>query len=70
MNTHQPSATEWIKASASNAEGTCLQMRRDGDTIEIRNTKDSGNGPTLRCTPSEWAAWLDGAKNGEFDHLL
>jgi len=27
------------------------------------------DGPVLRFTPSEWAAWLHGAKAGEFDHL-
>ncbi len=37
--------------------------------IEVRDTKDR-KGPVLRFTPAEFAAWLDGAKNGEFDHLL
>jgi hypothetical protein len=38
--------------------------------IEIRDTKDQGAGPALRFTEAEFAAWLDGAKNGEFDHLI
>ena len=62
------SNTEWIKASASAAEGSCVEMRRAGDMIEVRDTKDDGAGPTLRS--AEWAAWLDGAKRSEFDHLM
>jgi len=60
--------TAWVKATASN-QGTCVEMRRHGDVIEVRDTKDHGDGPVLRFTPSEWAAWLHGAKTGEFDHL-
>jgi len=63
------STTPWIKASRSGATGDCVEMRRNGTTIEVRDTKDAGTGPTLRFTSAEWSAWLDGAKNGEFDHL-
>jgi hypothetical protein len=28
------------------------------------------SGAILRFTPAEFAAFLDGASNGEFDHLL
>jgi Domain of unknown function (DUF397) len=38
--------------------------------IEVSDTKDHGTGPVLRFTPQEFAAWLDGAGKGEFDHLL
>lgn len=61
--------TEWIKAGASAAEGQCVEMRRHGDRIEVRDTKDGGRGPVLRFTPAEFAAWLDGVRKGEFDHL-
>jgi hypothetical protein len=43
-------------------------MRRSGDAIEVRDSKDP-DGAVLRYTSAEWAAWLDGAKKGEFDHL-
>ncbi len=43
-------------------------MRRHGDAIEVRDSKDQA-GPVLKYTPGEFVAWLDGAKNGEFDHL-
>jgi Domain of unknown function (DUF397) len=63
-------STPWIKASLSNGSANCVEQRRHGDAIEVRDTKDQGNGPILRFTPAEFAAWLDGAKSGEFDHLL
>lgn len=62
--------TDWIKASASDSNGTCVQMRRHGDVVEIRDTKDAGKGPILSFTPEEFAAWLDGARKDEFQQLL
>jgi hypothetical protein len=60
--------TPWIKALASGGQGECVEMRRIGDIIEVRHSADPA-GHVLRYTPAEWAAWLDGAKKGEFDHL-
>ena len=60
--------TPWIKASASASGGECVEMRRHSDVIEVRDSKDRG-GPVLRFTPAEFAAWLDGVRKGEFDHL-
>lgn len=60
--------TEWIKATASNGGAACVQMRRNTEGVEVRDSKDT-DGPALRFTPTEFAAWLDGAKKGEFDHL-
>lgn len=63
--------TAWVKARRSDEkiEG-CVEQRRHARMIEVRDTKDAGAGPTLRFTHAEFAAWLDGAKRGEFDHLL
>jgi Domain of unknown function (DUF397) len=60
--------TAWVKASASNADGSCVELRRSNSMIEVRDTKDR-SGPVLRFTSAEFAAWLDGAAKGEFDHL-
>ncbi|MBI1757761.1 MAG: DUF397 domain-containing protein [Actinobacteria bacterium] len=59
--------TPWIKA-ASSGEGDCVEMRRNAGGIEVRDSKDPAS-PVLRFTPAEFAAWLDGATKGEFDHL-
>jgi hypothetical protein len=64
------SPDRWIKATASNDTGSCVEMRRQENLIEIRDTKDGATGPILRFTSGEFAAWLDGAKKQEFDHLV
>jgi hypothetical protein len=61
------SDTPWVKATAS-ATGTCVEMRRHGGLVEVRDTKDQA-GAVLSFSGAEFAAWLDGAKQGEFDHL-
>ena len=58
-----------MKASQSAQQGECVEQRRSDGMIEIRDTKDP-SGPVLRFTEAEYAAWIDGAKKGEFDHLL
>ena len=63
--------TPWVKASASGGNGgTCVELRRNSGMVEIRDTKDVGNGPILRFTDAEFAAFLHGATHGEFDHLM
>jgi hypothetical protein len=61
--------TEWVKSSRSGDSGSCVEMRRAGDLIEVRDSKDR-SGPTLRFTLAELEAWIDGATKGEFDHLV
>jgi len=58
----------WIKARRSMANGACVEMARDGDLIALRNSRDPN--VVLHYTRDELAAFLDGAKRGEFDHLL
>lgn len=63
--------SRWIKAGKSGTNGgSCVEARRHNGMIEVRDTKDHGNGPVLRFTAAEWAAFLDGAKKSEFDGLL
>jgi len=61
--------TPWIKANSSESEGQCVEMRRHAGAVEVRDSKNP-EGPSLRHTKAEFAAWLDGAKNGDFDHLI
>jgi hypothetical protein len=68
MSTEVRETNRWIKASRSGQGDNCVEMRRAGDLIEVRDSKHP-DGPALGYTPSEFAAWLDGAKKGEFDHL-
>jgi hypothetical protein len=57
---------EWRKATKSLDTG-CVEVRRDGNLIQVRDTKDHDNGAILGFTEAEWDAFIDGAKNGEFD---
>jgi hypothetical protein len=60
--------TPWIKASASDSGPQCVELRRHDGMVEVRDSKDP-QGPVLRFRADEFAAWLDGARSGEFDHL-
>ena len=62
------SDTPWITARASSDGGQCVQMRRSGEAVEVRDSKNP-TGPVLRFTRDAWAACLTGARAGEFDHL-
>ncbi|WP_078883793.1 DUF397 domain-containing protein [Streptomyces sp. NRRL S-340] len=60
----------WVKSRHSNAEGNCVEVAAlTGGDIAVRNSRDP-DGPALVYTPAEVAAFLAGAKEGEFDHLL
>lgn len=61
--------TPWVKALASSNGSNCVEQRRHGSVVEVRDTKDAGTGPVLRFTPEEYASWIDGARRGDFDHL-
>ncbi|MFJ2607833.1 DUF397 domain-containing protein [Streptomyces sp. NPDC091279] len=60
----------WIKSRHSNAEGNCVEVAAlpEGG-VAVRNSRDP-HGPALVYTPAEVAAFLAGAKEGEFDHLV
>ena len=61
--------TPWTKASASDGDSpACVEMRTHDGMVEVRDSKDP-HGPVLRFRADEFAAWLNGAKSGEFDHL-
>jgi hypothetical protein len=59
---------QWRKAAASTAQGACVELAGTADGVAIRDSKDP-RGPVLSFTRVELAAFLDGAKAGEFDDL-
>jgi hypothetical protein len=61
--------TPWIKAQASGGGSQCVEMRRNGQSVEVRDTKARGTGPTLHFTPGEFSTWIEAAKSGQFDGL-
>lgn len=60
----------WRKAKASGAQGNCVEVAKlpNGD-IAMRNSRDT-QGPALIYTRAEIAAFLAGAKDGEFDDVV
>ena len=60
----------WIKASASNANGACVETTSiRPDEILVRNSRDR-EGPILAFTKAEWVAFVAGVKAGEFDAIV
>jgi hypothetical protein len=55
----------WVKAKRSGANGQCVEVASTAGHIAIRDSKDP-DGPTLVYTSSEFKAFLQGARNGEF----
>ncbi|MCO1657272.1 DUF397 domain-containing protein [Pseudonocardia sp. S2-4] len=60
---------DWIKASASYGNGACVELAKINGMIALRDSKNPGT-PPLMYTVAELRAFLDGARKGEFDHLL
>ncbi|MDH6709134.1 MULTISPECIES: DUF397 domain-containing protein [unclassified Kitasatospora] len=59
----------WQKARRSVSNGSCVELRSlDNGEVAVRNSRHQG-GPALVFTRAEISALLDGARNGEFDHL-
>ncbi|MEV0188356.1 DUF397 domain-containing protein [Kitasatospora purpeofusca] len=63
-------ARVWVKSRASAQVGQCVELADAGSgRVAFRNSTDP-QGPALLFTPGEFAAFLHGAKDGDFDHLL
>lgn len=59
----------WFNAS-SNDGSSCLDVQKLSDgTIQVRNSTRP-DGAVIDYTPEEWAAHIQGAKDGKFDHTL
>ncbi|WP_046469336.1 DUF397 domain-containing protein [Allosalinactinospora lopnorensis] len=60
----------WHKSRLSNPNGNCVEIARlpDGE-VAVRNSRHP-HGPALIYTPAEITAFVQGAKAGDFDHLM
>ncbi|MEU0394949.1 DUF397 domain-containing protein [Streptomyces sp. NPDC006208] len=60
----------WIKSSRSNATGNCVEMASlPGGYVAVRNSRDP-QGPALVYTRDEIAAFVTGAREGDFDSMI
>ena len=57
---------EWKKSTRSSASGQCVEVAITDEGVAVRDTKDRGK-PAHIYTRGEWAAFIAGAKDGEFD---
>lgn len=60
-------AAGWFTSSYSNQGNACVQVRRLGGHVQVADSKDRGRGPVITVTAADWAAFLAGAADGEFD---
>jgi hypothetical protein len=59
----------WRKSSKSGSSGQCVEVASLADgQIGVRDSKNP-TGPVLVFTPGEWAAFIAGARAGEFDQV-
>lgn len=59
----------WIKARASQGFSMCVELASHEDGVAIRHSRSPENG-ALIYSREEFAAFLAGAKAGEFDHFV
>ncbi len=61
----------WQKSRRSNPSGNCVELAElpDGAGIAVRNSRHP-DGPALIYTVDEIAAFVLGARDGDFDHLI
>ncbi|GAA0924530.1 DUF397 domain-containing protein [Streptomyces thermoalcalitolerans] len=59
---------QWRKSSYSEQSGNCLELATAGDLVLVRESDEPD--VVVRTTRAKLAAFLAGAKAGEFDDLL
>ena len=70
MSTGDLPPVAWQKSRRSNPSGNCVELAMlPGGEIAMRNSRDP-DGPALIYTSAEIAAFVQGAKEGDFDNFL
>ncbi|WP_213454064.1 DUF397 domain-containing protein [Rhizomonospora bruguierae] len=63
---HPKGAFDAATAQWQRAEGSTVEVAFSADLIGLRNAAQP-DGPVLVFTQGEWEAFVDGARDGEFD---
>jgi hypothetical protein len=56
----------WHKSSASGADGSCVEVAIGAQSVYVRQSRQAEDRP-LAFRYEEWAAFLAGVRNGEFE---
>ncbi|WP_084010972.1 DUF397 domain-containing protein [Pseudofrankia sp. DC12] len=59
-------ALNWRRTSFCGIENSCVDLAFEPTGVAMRDSKDPA-GPVLLFTTTEWAAFLRGVHNGEFE---
>jgi hypothetical protein len=67
MNASRLAGVTWTKSTRSGPTGgNCVEVAfLPGGDVAMRNSRQP-DGPALIFTPAEWAAFVGGARDGEF----
>ena len=60
------SKANWFKSTRSGGSGNCGEVAITDEGVAVRDTKDRSR-PAHIYTRDEWAAFIGGVKDGEFD---
>lgn len=64
-----PGRVRWRKSSHSERQNNCVEVATAAGRIGLRDSKLGAASPILTFTKPEWAAFLAGVKENEFDDL-
>jgi len=56
---------QWLRSSHCSTNA-CVEVAWTGDRVLLRDSKDPAKAP-MEFTAAEWAAFVKGARGGEFD---
>lgn len=62
----KPTNGLWWRRSSHCSSNACVEVAWTGDRVLLRDAKDPGRTP-MEFTAAEWAAFVKGARSGEFD---
>lgn len=66
MNGYHHNTSKWVSARAC-ADGACVEVTGHGHEVLVRNSQQPDY--SVRFTLVEWEAFLQAAKDGDFDDL-